>query len=393
MPIPFRRSTRSIEADSHRGSTVAIAAAGLLLGAWALWVWLARVSVYEISQAARLEVDSAVHSIDSPLSGRVVFNRMTIGDVVQVGDILVELDSETERLQLVEEESRLAARTARLGALRQRRTAEEQARSETGDALATALEEARAKQREALAVARVADEEAARLERLSGQGLVSEMDLVRAKAAAEQHRSTVEARLLNVDRLAKDQRVDQSDRQARVEETHSEIVWLEGEIETERRSIDRLRHEIRRRLVRAAVAGRLGEVANLRAGMVVKAGEKLGAIVPPGILRIVAEFEPSAMGRLEPGQPARMRLDGFPWAEYGMVAATVAKVADEPRDGLVRVELTVHPNSHGPIPMRHGLPGVVEVEVDRISPLSLVLQMGGKLLGQPTAKLERSVNP
>ena len=78
-----------------------------------------------------------------------------------------------------------------------------------------------------------------------------------------------------------------------------------------------------------------------------------------------------------------MRLDGFHWTQYGAIAATVASVASEVRDGRVRVELMIHPDSASPIPLQHGLPGTVEVEVDHVSPATLLLRLTGKLLARP----------
>jgi hypothetical protein len=38
-------------------------------------------------------------------------------------------------------------------------------------------------------------------------------------------------------------------------------------------------------------------------------------------------FAPSAaMGRIQAGQRARLRLDGFAWTEYGQVSATVGRI-------------------------------------------------------------------
>ena len=102
----------------------------------------------------------------------------------------------------------------------------------------------------------------------------------------------------------------------------------------------------RRRSIRAPVNGRLGEVANIPAGSVVREGEKPAAVVPSGELRIVANFQPAdALGRIQPGQPARLRLDGFPWTKYGSVSATVTRIASEVRGRQIRVELAVNPNS------------------------------------------------
>jgi len=76
------------------------------------------------------------------------------------------------------------------------------------------------------------------------------------------------------------------------------------------------------------------------------------------------------------GQPARVRLEGFPWTQYGSPTAIVASVAGEPRDGTIRVELTLD-GRHSSIPLQHGLPAEVDVEVDRMSPAALVLRSIG----------------
>jgi HlyD family secretion protein len=137
------------------------------------------------------------------------------------------------------------------------------------------------------------------------------------------------------------------------------------------------------------VAGRLGEVAVLRTGAFLQEGDKLGAIVPLGKLRVVAEFPPpAALGRIRPGQAARLRLQGFPWTQYGSIRSTVESVAGEIRDGRVRVELGIDPDPASPIPEQHGLPGTVEVEVERVSPATLVLRAAGRLVTAPRSIFE-----
>jgi hypothetical protein len=84
------------------------------------------------------------------------------------------------------------------------------------------------------------------------------------------------------------------------------------------------------------------------------------------MLKIITDFlPPAALGRIQPGQPARLRLEGFPWTQYGAVSATVASVASEVRDGWVRVELAVR------------------AEVDHVSPATLVLRTAGSLVTGP----------
>ena len=107
------------------------------------------------------------------------------------------------------------------------------------------------------------------------------------------------------------------------------------------------------------------------------AGTRLCTIVPSGDLRIVALYPPAvALGRIRPGQQARVRLEGFPWTQYGSPTARVSSVAGEARDGTIRVELTLESRTAG-IPLQHGLPAEVDVEVERISPVALVLRTIG----------------
>ena len=139
--------------------------------------------------------------------------------------------------------------------------------------------------------------------------------------------------------------------QARLQRLTREVTQLEGQLTTTRIVIERLEYESERRYIRAPVAGRLGEVTTLRVGAMVGVGTRLGVVVPPGMLKIMADFlPPAALGRIQPRQPARLRLEGFPWTQYGIVSATVASVANEVRDGQVRVELAVRSDAVPSIP-------------------------------------------
>jgi multidrug resistance efflux pump len=119
----------------------------------------------------------------------------------------------------------------------------------------------------------------------------------------------------------------------------------------------------------------------LQVGAVVSEGAALCTLIPSGELKVVAEFSPgNTLGRVRPGQSARVQLEGFPWPRYGSLEATVSGVASEVREGLLRVELRLRPDTHSPIPLQHGLPGRVEVELERASPAVLVLRAAGRRL-------------
>jgi membrane fusion protein (multidrug efflux system) len=381
MSMPFSRTVRSLSADRFRLSTASLLAAAVILAGWLVWSLASRVTLYEATTTARLEVDSATRPIEAVVSGRVIKNHIALGREVQSGEPLVELDADAERLQLAEEESRVRALAAQLAALRGQMSAERQAQIETQQSAPAALDESRARYDEALATARAAEEEANRLTALYREGLIAELDMIRARAEADKRRAAAESLRSAITRQDKDLRALDSAKQAALEDLNRQAAALAGEIKTREAIIERLKHEIDRRVIRAPAPGRLGETASLQPGQFIRAGDKLGAIVPDGRLRAVAEFSPSgALGRIQPGQRARVRLDGFTWTEYGQLDATVNRVASEPREGVVRVELIVHPESAPLIPLQHGLPGQVEIAVERASPAELALRAAGRML-------------
>jgi membrane fusion protein (multidrug efflux system) len=89
------------------------------------------------------------------------------------------------------------------------------------------------------------------------------------------------------------------------------------------------------------------------------------------------------VGRILPGQRARVRLSGFAWTEYGALGATVRRVATEPSLGAIRVELQVDDAALGGVPLQHGLPAAVEIHVETATPWQLLVRMVGRALTTP----------
>jgi membrane fusion protein (multidrug efflux system) len=164
---------------------------------WGVWWWLAQVSVYEISESARIEADRAVAPVQAPLAGRVVVAGLSIGREVRVGDVLVELDTEPEQRQMSEHRARLAALSPRLEALRERMAAEDQARTEEQTA---AAEEARAGVKEV--EARQASRKKMNTDwgQLHAYGLIAEREYLRSRAEAERSQAAAQIQHFAADR-------------------------------------------------------------------------------------------------------------------------------------------------------------------------------------------------
>jgi membrane fusion protein (multidrug efflux system) len=380
MAATFSRTLRSLEADGPRSRVVDLLVLAAV-AAWAAWLIAGRVALYEVSESARLEVEGAAHPIASPVAGRVLETRLSIGREVHEGEVLIVLDDQVQRDTLREKRARATALAERLQALRREIQAEREALAAHRQGRITAVEASRAQVAEAEARAALAGRQLSRVRALRARGAASAEEHQRAQAESAACRAALQALELTTARIGHDGAVQEGDRKTRLAKLEREAVQLQGDATVEEAAVRSLEHEADRRVIRAPISGRIGAVvAEFRVGSVVKEAEMVGSIVPRGEPRAVALFPAAAVGRVRAGQAARLRLDGFPWTQYGLLTARVADVGDEAHDGLIRVELTLGPDPLSAIPRGHGLPGTAEVEVEQVSPATLVLRAAGQYL-------------
>ncbi|HYU36267.1 MAG TPA: HlyD family efflux transporter periplasmic adaptor subunit [Thermoanaerobaculia bacterium] len=384
MPSPFSRTLRSLEADGHRRWAAGLIPALLLLATWTVWFLAARVSVYEVSDRAWLAVDREAHPIAAPVPGRIASLRIALGQQVAAGEVLAVLEGEEQRSRLEEERARWTGLGHQAAALRQQIAAGQQELTDRGHASRAGVEETRSKLREAEAAARLADQQADRQARLLASGLIPPADAERARSEAEQRHAAAESLRQTLDRLGFEEQGTASEQRGDIDELERDLALLASQASEAQAAVRRLERDLELRTIRAPVAGRIGQIAPVRVGSVVAAGDPLAMVVPAGEIKAIAEFLPaSALGRIQPDQRARIVLQSFPAAQYGDLPATVTRLASEPRDGRIRVELALEPDRHSRLPLQHGLPGTVEVEVERVSPAVLVLRTVGKVFERP----------
>jgi adhesin transport system membrane fusion protein len=379
MPTRFVRTTRSLAHDGGQRALIAWAAAALLLAAWLAWFFLGRVTVYEVSRQARLEVQQSAHPVAAVVASRVAASRLVLGQEVRAGELLIELDAQPEKLKLQEERSRLQTLLPRIASLRKEVAALEQAATSERAAAVAASEGASFRTREAAAAVEFAREHERRLREESAIGGVAQIEALRAEAETAKLAASREALAAEQRRLGTEAQARAFQAEAQVEALRRTILSMQGEAQAAESTIARLADDIERHVVRAPVSGTIADVAALRTGGYVAAGQRIATVVPHGGLMIVADFAPAAvLGRIHPGQPARLRLDGFPWAQYGTIEARVARVAGEVRDGLVRVEFEPAGQATPRLSLQHGLPGAIEVGIEEVSPAQLVLRAAGR---------------
>lgn len=380
MATAFSRTLRSLEADRFRRTALLMAGATALLALWGLWATRSRIGLYEVTDNARLEIDSAVYPLQATIGGRITAVSLAIGQEVAQGDVLVELESDPQTFEVREQQARIKTIDPNVGTLRAQMSAEEAARTQERESSKAAIEESQLRLKELKPQIDYAQSEVRRYTNLVREGLSSDRELERAKSDVERMQLNEKTLASAAVKLEHEQRTRDSERTVRLEKLNEEIRRLEGDRSTMSATLSRLGNEVERRKIRSPIAGRVGEAAILRVGSVLAPGDKLAAIVPQGKLRVVAQFPPpSAFGRIRSGQPASMRLRGFPWTEFGAVRVQVDRVADEVRDGTVRVELSVLDSPGLRAPLKHGMPGSIEIQVEQSSPAALLMRTAGQV--------------
>lgn len=384
MAAQFSQTIIAMSGDRSTGTGFVWALAAALLLAWTGWFCLGSVTVYEVSNHARLQVRAAPHEVDAPVAGRIVSTDLEIGRDVEAGAVLMVIDASADQLRLREEQTHLASIEAQIASLRREIAARSLSRDEDRQAAAAAVTAARHRGDEAQAAADFARGNEDRISRLVAGGNGARVDALKAQAETLKLTAAQNAWSSEVARLDMDARSRDHQHEADIEALRHAKATLEGEFATAEATIARLNRDIDQHSIRAPVRGRLGEVVPLRAGGYVAAGQRLATVVPYGDMIVVADFTPSlTLGRVHPGQVAHLRLDSFPWAQYGTVAARVTHVASEVRDNLVRVEFAISEVPDTGIVLQHGLPGSIDVTVEASTPARLALRSAGILLDIP----------
>ena len=382
MPSHFSSTSQSLSKDSSALAFLAWLIGAVLLATWLAWFVLSKVTVVEVSRAAHLEVQQSPSPVVAVKAGKIASTSLVLGQDVKAGDVLVTLDASGDELRLREEESRLTSFTPRISSLNHEILALGQVRGGDQQSAIAAAQAAQFRTAEATAALEYAKDSERRLQEESAAGSVAQVDALRATSEAQKIAATRDALAAEGRRLDSDMQTRSHQHQVQLETLKRAVITLEGERKNSEATMARLKNDIERQRIRAPIAGTIGDMVPLRVGAYLPEGQKLATVVPHGDLIIVADFQPaSALGRIKPGQFSRMRLDGFPWSQFGSIDARVTRVATEIRDQMVRVEFIPTAPFPPKIVMQHGLPGTISVNLEEASPAQLVLRAVGQING------------
>lgn len=147
-------------------------------------------------------------------------------------------------------------------------------------------------------------------------------------------------------------------------------------------------------LVRAPVDGTLASVTAQTGTRVVKT-RNLAVLIPDGAIAKVEVFTPSdSIGKINNGQPAKLRVAAFPYRQYGKIAGAVESIsatpvtlgaspsADAGNPSFYRITLTLTPAParHGAMPLSAGMDVQAEIFLRTARLYEWIFKTAGNLL-------------
>jgi membrane fusion protein (multidrug efflux system) len=367
------------------------------IGGLVAWAVAARVPVMKVSSQGRIEPHNAVHRLEPPGAGRVVRSMLNLDEEVKQGDLLIEFDTRSERLEFAQSKATSEALEQEFSVIR------DQIANKKAELAASSLvdeitvREAKAREGELAPRHRLA-EQRAQLAQKSPSGSISELEKLERVTEVDALNHASAAQSLAIVRIGREQAVRRQTLSAQLLGLKREELRVEGQLRELKASIDRLEYQIERKQYRAPASGRLVDVVELGAGAFIADGQRLGTILATDAkVRVRARFPKEVVGMIQPGQRAQLKLDGYPWTIYGTVPATVTRVGTEPGisatpeaiPGTIRVELDIQTPADSRIQMQHGLTATVEIEVARVSPVALLMRAIGEWRVTDPAKERR----
>jgi HlyD family secretion protein len=151
----------------------------------------------------------------------------------------------------------------------------------------------------------------------------------------------------------------------------SEVDRLKGEIDQWKQSW----------LLVAPIGGEVALTNAWSEKQFVEAGQEVLTIVPvdsSGAVIAKAFLAGKGSGKVKNGMPAQLRLDGFPYQEFGVLEGNIARIAKAPGKTGYEVEIQLHQGmvtSHGkPVPFLQEMTASTRIVTDKRSLLGRILE-------------------
>jgi adhesin transport system membrane fusion protein len=399
------------------GSWALLLLVAAALGGFAYWAY--SFEIEEVTRGmGRVIPSSQVQVVQAPQGGIVAAIEVREGDIVEAGDVLVQIDDTSvaaDRGELLEREAALLAEALRLEAeaaqaealdfppelaaraplataaegqvftsRRAQLERELQVLRDQLDQRRAALEELRATRTRTEAVIAPLSEELALTEDLAARGAVPQIELLRLRSRMAELQGDLQVAAASAPKLEAavreaETRID-SARSAYVLAARERLAKLQVELAVVQESLTAASDRVSRTLLRAPVRGTVNALGGLTLGAVVERGAPLAEIVPldDGLL-IEADIRPSDVAFIRPGDRASVKITAYDYLVYGALKGTVARIGANTIRGAEGEELFrvvvetsggLHAADGAELPIIPGMVAQVDVQTGRKTVLS-----------------------
>ncbi|WP_444924133.1 HlyD family secretion protein [Microbulbifer sp. DLAB2-AF] len=390
MPAPFIQTSRAINSDSiYSLALISTLGVFLLLG-WGIWFFFKEISVYSVSDQARLEQEQNTVHVSTQSTGRVVAITASLGDTLREGDLLIELDTRAFDLDLDGDLRVSQSLSDQLLGIEREERLRDKKFTEDDKALSDQLKLLQEQHKLQMNNQQIQADVAERYELLLKKQQSSEIDYLAAKRTYQQmamatiaSEAAIRATHDRREQLASEYQLSMSELEQRRADLQRQLAEVDTRIQQSTLAVDEQR-------LRAPISGKLASLADIQEGEVLVAGQQIATLQAEGNITVQAFFSPAlALGHIRSGQSARVKLDGFSWARYGQLQARVERVASAVQKGKILVELSLRGEIPPQLPLLHDLPARVEIATGVKTPYQLLLQSAGDFL---SGQAESSVN-
>lgn len=334
-----------------------------------LWATLGHISIAAMAPG-KIEPQGQVRTVQVLETGRVFAVNATNGSRVREGDVLFTLDPATARLQLdralrdqASAQAEIARREAEIAATRsdaspvvdwpadlpveiQQREADvlaaELARLHaTTTELRTRIEQQaadQAKLEQTIAaeshLLEVLQQPVAMQQQLQQLGIGARANLVQAQVTQERQRSTLIQAVGQQRQLVASMALAHERLQSALD---SFVADQSGKLTLAHRTLDRVTAQVAmarvaldHMTVRATVGGTVQASNITTVGQVFQPGQEAMRIVPDGVpLEVIAQVRNQDIGFIKVGQPAVIKVNAFPFTQYGTLEGRVIQVSTD----------------------------------------------------------------
>ncbi len=386
-------------------------------------VWAAYAQLDELARGDGKVIPSKQLQVVQNLEGGIVSEILVAeGSTVEVGQVLLKIDDTQFASRFQENQlkvSELEARAVRLKAeVRSQETlafddafqaeypalvaeesalfAKRQANLRSAQAVVDqqirqrqqSLEQARFNAQQALSEQALAQKEVDLLAPLFADGVVSEVELIRAEKALLQAKGEAARNQYTIPQIeAELSELDERRQQLTTEfvsSAQAELGEVLAELSRLTQTREALRDRVDRTLVRSPVHGTVKQLMVNTIGGVVQPGMDIVSIVPvEDALLIEARIRPSDIARLYPGQKARVKFTAYDFSIYGSVDAELVHISadtitDEQGNSFYLVRVKTNKNYLGraeqSLPIIPGMVAQVDILTGKRTVLDYLLK-------------------